>query len=356
MACAWRVGTDFVPTSPVRNVGPVGTSRHLGTKGEDVSSRRVTFETAAAHATPHVPIASPSALVQHVRDALTDRRYECASHVVVCEADRFLGIVTIEALLQAPGGSTVGAAMDRDAPFVAPGVDQERAAWDAVRHGESALAVVNAEGRFVGLIPPSRLLAVLLAEHEEDLSRLGGFLKSSSLARGTSEESVLRRLWHRLPWLIVGLGGALLAADIIAEFEGLLRVHVILAFFMPGIVYLADAVGTQTETVIVRGLSLGVPIRRMVVREILAGILIGLALAALTGPLVWWHWGDSRLAVSVCVSVLAAAATATFAAMLLPWLFSSLRLDPAFGSGPLATVIQDLLSIWIYLNVAAVAA
>jgi magnesium transporter len=317
------------------------------------TAERLDFETAAAHATMHVPIAEPNELARDIRRALTDRSYESASHLVVCRGGRFAGIVTIEDLLRAPGESTVESLMDRDAPVVAPGVDQEQAAWHAVRHGESALAVVNQEGRFVGVIPPFRLLAVLLAEHEEDLSRLGGFLKSTSVARGTSEEPVRRRLWHRLPWLLLGLGGALVAADVVGQFEELLRVQVMLAFFIPGIVYLADAVGTQTETVIVRGLSLGVPIRRMVAREILAGIVIGLALASITGPLVLWHWGDSRLALSVSVSVLAACSTATWAAMSLPWVFNALRLDPAFGSGPLATVIQDLLSIWIYLSVTA---
>jgi magnesium transporter len=93
--------------------------------------------------------------------------------------------------------------------------------------------------------------------------------------------------------------------------------------------------------------------RLMVGRELLAGLAIGLALALSTGPLVYWHWGDAELALSVSVSVLAAASTATGAAMALPWLFDALRFDPAFGSGPLATVVQDLLSIWIYLNVTA---
>jgi magnesium transporter len=315
--------------------------------------QRLTFETAAAHVTKDVPIAGPAAPAGQIRNGLTDHSYESASHVVVCHAGRFLGIVTIEDLLRAPGESTIESLMDREAPFVAPGVDQELAAWHAVRHGESALAVVDEEGRFIGLIPPHRLLAVLLAEHEEDLSRLGGFVRSTSVARGASEEPVRRRLWHRLPWLLLGLGGALVAADVVGRFEELLRLQVMLAFFMPGIVYLADAVGTQTETVIVRGLSLGVPMRRMARREILAGIVIGVALASITGPLVLWHWSDSRLALSVSLSVLAAASTATGAAMALPWLFNSLGLDPAFGSGPLATVIQDLLSIWIYLSVTA---
>jgi magnesium transporter len=230
-------------------------------------------------------------------------------------------------------------------------VDQEVAAWGAVQHEESALAVVDRDGRFVGLIPPHRLLAVLLTEHEEDLSRLGGFLRSSSVARASSEEPVHRRFRHRLPWLLLGLAGALLAADLVGRFEDLLRRQVMLAFFLPGIVYLADAVGTQTETVIVRGLSLGVPIGRMVRREVLAGLAIGLALGAIAGPLVWWLWNDGLLAASVGVSVFAAASCATAVAMLLPSFFDWLSLDPAFGSGPLGTVIQDLLSIWIYLNV-----
>jgi CBS domain-containing protein len=104
---------------------------------------RLTFETAAAHATTQVPIAEPTALARDTREALINRSYESASHLVVCRAGRFVGIVTIEDLLRSPGESTVESLMDRDAPVVAPGVDQEQAAWHAVRHGESALAVVD---------------------------------------------------------------------------------------------------------------------------------------------------------------------------------------------------------------------
>jgi magnesium transporter len=312
----------------------------------------LTFETAAEHATVDVPVVGRLERVNDVRARLVGQRYESASHIVVCEADRFLGMVTIEQLLVAEADATMESLMDREAPVVAPGVDQEVAAWRAVRHGESALAVVDQHGDFVGVIPPHRVVAVLLSEHEEDLSRAGGFLKSTSVARATSEEAVQRRFRHRLPWLLLGLGGALLAADLVGSFEAHLRVHVMLVFFIPSIVYLADAVGTQTETVVVRGLSLGVPMRRMAGRELLAGVLIGMALAAVALPFVWWRWSDAALALAVGISVIAACSTATVAAMLLPWLFDAFELDPAFGSGPLATVVQDLLSIWIYLWVA----
>lgn len=85
--------------------------------------------------------------------------------------------------------------------------------------------------------------------------------------RATSEEPTRRRIWHRLPWFLLGLSGAFLAADVVARFEELLRLNVMQAFFMPGIIHLADAVGTQTRTIVVRGLSLGVPLTRMAGRE-----------------------------------------------------------------------------------------
>lgn len=317
-----------------------------------VTTPRITFETAAQHTYARVPVFTRDYRVGEVWQQLVGQQYESASHIIVCEQRQMLGVVRIEDLLAASANTILGDLMDCDAPIVAAGVDQEVAAWHAVRHGESALAVVDQEGYFVGVIPPHRLLAVLLAEHEEDLSRLGGFTRSTAAARSTSEEPVERRFWHRIPWLLLGLCGALLAADFVGWFEAQLQHKVMLAFFIPGIVYLADAVGTQTETVVVRGLSVGVGMRRMIGRELLTGLTIGLALAVVAGPLVWWRWGEADVALCVGLAVFAASSTATLAAMTLPWLLTVFNLDPAFGSGPLATVIQDLLSILIYFVVA----
>jgi magnesium transporter len=257
-------------------------------------------------------------------------------------------MLRVEDLFAAPAETCAYDLMDADAPVVAPGVDQEVAAWRAVQHAESALAVVDAAGYFVGLIPPHSLLRVLLQEHEEDLARLGGLLKNTSMARQASEEVVLQRCWHRLPWLLMGLVGALMSADIVGWFEKSLEDVVMLAFFVPGIVYLADAVGTQTETVVVRGLSVGVGLRQMVRRELLTGAVIGVALALVALPVLYWRWGQGWVAVGVSLALCAACSTATVAAMALPWVFDVCDVDPAFGSGPLATVIQDLLSIVMY--------
>ncbi len=320
---------------------------------QSTNNTHVTFETAAAHASANVPMTLPTSRIADVRLALVGQRYESASLIVVCAAGRFLGVLRIEELLAAPADALVETVMDRDAPIVAPGLDQEVAAWHAIRNQESALSVVDAEGRFVGVIPPHRLLAVILSEHEEDLSRLGGFIKSTASVRATSEEPVERRFRHRIPWLLVGLAGALLAADLVGWFEAQLEQKVMLAFFIPGIVYLADAVGTQTETIVVRGLSVGISIRQMIRRELLAGLAIGVVLGTFGGLLVWWRWEEADIALVVGLSVFAASSTATMAAMAIPWLLDTFDFDPAFGSGPLATVIQDLSSILIYFAIAA---
>ncbi|PXY32020.1 magnesium transporter [Prauserella muralis] len=310
------------------------------------------FGTAAEHATSAVPVGAPRDRVADLLAAMRGRNYDSAALVAVCDAGRLAGLVTAERLLTAPATAELAEVMDADPPVVAPGMSQERAAWTAVCHDEAGLAVVDADRRFLGIVPAQRLMAVLLAEHNQDLARLGGFLGTASAARQATSERVPRRLWHRLPWLLMGLTGAMLSAGIVGAFEEALQRNVLLAFFVPAVVYLADAVGTQTETLVVRGLSVGVPIGRVAAREVVTGLLIGLLLAGLALPLTLLLWGDPAVAVSVGLALFAACAIATLIAMALPWLLSRFGADPVYGSGPLATVVQDLLSILIYLATA----
>jgi hypothetical protein len=108
--------------------------------------------------------------------------------------------------------------------------------------------------------------------------------------------------------------------------------------FVSGVVYMADAVGTQTEALLIRGLSAGVAIRRVARREVATGVAIGIAVAVAFFPFALAVWGEGRLALAVSLALLASCSIATLVAMFLPWLFQRLDVDPAFGSGPLATV------------------
>lgn len=306
------------------------------------------FETAGEHITTNVPIVTPQATVGEMRQMLLQTKYDSVAEIVVCEDGILTGLINVEEVLTAPETTAAAQLMDADPPMVHHGIDQEAAAWQAVKHKESSLAVVEEGKKFLGMITPVRLLEVLLWEHDEDMARLGGYSHDTASARQASEESLINRIKHRLPWLLIGLLGAVGAGFIVGGFEKQLETRVILAFFVPGVVYLADAVGTQTEALIIRGMSVGVPVRKILGIELLTGAVVGIILATVFYPIALLGWGRHDVALAVSLSLLAACSIASIVAMALPWAFNKLGQDPAFGSGPLATVIQDLLTILIY--------
>lgn len=272
---------------------------------------------------------------------------------VVDGDDRLLGWLPLADLLAVDPARPLHACLRPVAVTVRPDEDRERVAHAAIRHGVTAVPVATPAGRLLGVVPASALLATLYEEHTEDLHRLAGIRREQTRARVALEEPPARQLRDRLPWLVVGLAGSALATWVMARFESALETRVALAFFVPGIVYLADAIGTQTEAIVVRGLSLArVPLRTLLAHELRAGLLIGLVLGALVLPGVWLAFGDVRLALVVAGALLGAGAAAAALGLLFPWLLARLGVDPAFGSGPVATILQDVLSLLIYLGLA----
>ena len=137
---------------------------------------------------------------------------------------------------------------------------------------------------------------------------------------------------YRLPWLVVGLVGSAAATALMAHAEAELSSHIAVTFFVPAIVYLADAIGTQSEAVSVRGLSLsnGGP-WRLLYGEVGTGALLGVALALVAFVGVWGAFGDPALALTVSLSIAVAGTIAASVGFALPWLFQSWGLDPALG-------------------------
>lgn len=300
-----------------------------------------------ARAATDVPVARPDDSVADLRAQLSQRRFAAVLAIPVCEGPFLRGIVRIEDVLAGDDRLTCDQIM-RPAITAHRDTDQEVAAWEMVRNGHDALAVVDDEGRFLGVVTPSDMLEVLFLAHEEDLSRLAGVVHDTAQVRTATIESVPRRVAHRLPWLLLGLLGAMLAAVVVSGYEEAISRQVVLAFFLPGVVYMADAVGTQTETVVVRGLSVGVKVRQVAPKEAMTGIIIGTLVAVLFVPLGLLVFDDMRIMLAVGLALFVSCAVASVVAMALPYLLSRLGRDPAFGSGPLATVVQDLLTIICY--------
>ena len=307
-------------------------------------------ESAISHAVRQVPTALPQESVEAVRHRLADKTFDYAGAVFVLdEADRLLGIIPMAELLAAAGNRRVADIARQPVPSVPPDMDQEQTASLALMHGLAVVPVADEGGRLLGVVPPEALLAILRHEHIEDLHRLAGIARENGRARAAIEAPPLTRVRHRLPWLLVGLFGSVIATMVMARFEATLQANVAIAFFVPGIVYLADAIGTQTEAIAVRGLSLSrAPFSRLVAGEARTGFFIGLVLALLTFPGVWVISQNAALAAAVSVALLAAGAAATTVGLMFPWILSRLGKDPALGSGPIGTIVQDVLSLLIY--------
>lgn len=316
---------------------------------------------------PHPLVARPGDTVGAVREHLRKRAADEAWSLlcVVDGAGNLVGTMAPQQLAALDDATRVDDAMQRDGPRVAAGMDQEEMVSWALHHGVAALPVVDEAGRLIGVVGPAQMMQVLRREHVEDLHRLAGITREEARAPGPSdarsraavealEAPPLRRARHRLPWLLVGLAGSVVATFVVARFEQALAERPALAFFVPGLVYLADAIGTQTEAVAVRGLSLSrSPLARLAGGEFRTGLLIGVVLALLALPLVWLAFGDVRLALAVSGALAAASMVASVLGLMLPWALQRLKLDPAYGSGPLATIVQDVLSLLIYFAFAS---
>lgn len=310
-------------------------------------------ETAAQHLVREVPIARAEERVGVLLTRLLGQPYGSAGAVyAVDDTGKLLGLVRWADLLSQPPERLLREIMLPHPPTVSLDEDQEQVAGVAIQYSVAEVPVVDAGGRLLGVVPPLALIEILRREHVEDLHRFSGMLRENSHARSALEAPVLRRAHDRLPWLLVGLVGSMLATWVVSRFEQALAARVTIAFFVPGLVYLADAIGTQTEAVAVRGLSFSnAPLRVLLAGELQVGLLIGLILGGVIFPVVWLVFGDVRLAVAVALALFAAGGVATSIGLFLPWLLSQIGKDPAFGSGPVATIIQDVLSLLIYFTI-----
>ena len=320
---------------------------------QDERQRLHKSETAGHLAVSSFPSAIETERAEQVRERLARSSLVASDLLLVTDPEgRYRGAVELARLLQAPAGQHMSQLARADWPHVTPDVDQEHALMVAANARIASLPVVTEAGAAIGVIPPVTLLEVLAHEHREDTHRLVGILKERAGSRHALEDPPVRRAARRLPWLLVGLALSAAATAVMAEYEQAMQANVTIAFFVPALVYLTDAIGTQTEAIAIRGLSvLRKPLPKLLLLEFLTGALIGLVLAIVAFVGIWFVFDSAPLALSIAVSLMIAGTLASSIGLLLPWALSHLRIDPAFGTGPVATITQDVLTILIYFTV-----
>jgi magnesium transporter len=212
--------------------------------------------------------------------------------------------------------------------------------------------VVDDDDRLVGAITIDDAMTVLDEEAEEDILRLAG------VGEGTLSDPVLTTVRQRMPWLLVNLCTAGLAALVISRFEATIQALVALAVLMPIVASMGGNAGTQSLTVAVRALATRDLTRsnawRVIRREALAGLLNGLTLATVLGGVTVLIFGSVALGAVIAAALIVNLFVASLAGIFIPLLLERLGVDPALASGTFVTTVTDVVGFFAFLGLATV--
>lgn len=315
-------------------------------------------DTVGRRMTESVPITFVHQTLRHIHDMLTEhgKSYSTIDYVYVLNVDRTLyGILSVHELFQKDLNVTAGEACKKFSLLsVHPETHQEHAAYVALKNNIKAIPVLDHQGVFLGELTSDSILSILQKEMHEDTLKRAGIRHPEALRSNVLTLPLLTSFRHRIPWLLLGLLGGLLTANIIGFFEATLARNLVLAAFIPLIVYMSDAVGTQMEAYIIRDLALekALPIWRYAFRHFCVVMGIGFFLSCLLAASYGLFVGDWHIAFVLSVSLFFSVCSSVLTGLLIPFAFSKFSLDPADASGPIATVIQDMISVVIYFGIA----
>lgn len=306
--------------------------------------------------TDKVPTALRDSTVGQIEDLLLKgvRGFDNINYIYILDnKNSLVGVVSIKEVFRLPKSAKISSVMISNPVSVRPSTDQERAAMLAVKHNIKNVPVVDKNGLFLGAVTSDVIFDVLHQEGIEDVLRSEGILKNYSVS-GFLATKTSDHFKKRLPWLLVGLLGGMFAAFVVGFFEQTLSQIILLAAFIPAVVYMADAVGSQTQTLFVRTLSLPdkVKIKSYLKKESTISFLLAVFLGLIAFILVFWWWRDFRISLIIGFSFVLTIFIAALSGIFFPWLFFRLKLDPAIASGPLSTVVRDIFSILVYFLVA----
>jgi magnesium transporter len=271
---------------------------------------------------------------------------------VIRENGDLAGYLELLDLLIFPRSTPVVEAMKTIPVAVPLDMDQEDVAALFGKYDEFTLPVVDESNKLVGRITVDDIIDVMEEEASEDIAHIAGTTEEE-----LGESSPVKISRSRLPWLITGLFGQIIAALIMSQYEEPLRATLVLAFFVPLIVGTAGSIGIQAAVVVVRELALGqidvLHMGRRVLRELLVASINGVILGSLLFAIVFGWYRDVQLAVLLLGSLLTVIFVAAFVGSSVPLLLEKWKIDPAIATGPFITVSNDIIGLAIYLSMAS---
>jgi magnesium transporter len=290
--------------------------------------------------------------IDHIRARGSRGETDAILYLYVVDDERRLqGVVPIRRLVTAAPDRPCGELMIREPASVRVDTDQEEVARIVARYNLLAVPVVDADGHMVGLITVDDVIDVIQEEATEDIYSLAGL---------DEEERVFSPVGlsvrKRLPWMVINLATAFLAASVVGLFRHTIEQVVLLAVFMPVVAGMAGNAGIQALTVVARGIALGETEFSSGLRAVGKQFLVGIAVGAVTGALgalvAYYLDGSPVFGLVVFTAMIASMSVAGLAGAAVPLVLKALKQDPALGSGVIVTTFTDAVGFFTFLGIA----
>jgi magnesium transporter len=275
-------------------------------------------------------------------------------YIYVVDAEyRLRGVLRVRDLLFSPPNRKIRDIMVPEVRSVSVHADQEEIAHLFRAYGFSAMPVVDDFQRLRGVVTADDVFDIVEEEATEDMQRMVGLSGEES-----AETPWMHSVRNRLPWLFFNLGTAFLAGWVVSLFESTIAKYAVLAVFLPIIAGQGGNAGTQTLTIMVRSIALGeLPEKHhhaILVKEIIVGLLNGLAIGIIVGAVSWLWKNDFILGVITFAAMVLNMIAAGVAGVVIPLGLKALRIDPALASAIMLTTVTDVVGFFLFLGLAAV--
>ncbi len=271
---------------------------------------------------------------------------------VVDAQHRLLGVVSLRELLIAGTHETIAEIMEDDPVTIPVDADQEECARIIARYDLIALPVIDGEGRIVGIVTADDAFDVAEEEATEDMLRGSNI---EPIGGSLSEAGIPQMYRARIVWLVLLVFGNIFSGAGIAHFEATIAGNLALLFFLPLLIASGGNAGAQSATLMVRAMATGEvhgsDWRRMLLRELGIGLLLGLTMAVAVSGVGMIRAGFD-VTVAVATAMVLIVLVGVTVGVLLPFILSKVGFDPATASGPLVTSIADVLGVLIYFSIA----
>lgn len=269
----------------------------------------------------------------------------------VDEYGKLVGVSSLRQLVVVPPETPLKEFMATDVFSVQTAMDQEEVAKLVARYDILAVPVVDETNKLVGIVTVDDVIDILRKEATEDILKMAGAGEEF-----VETKSVLKSTRIRLPWLFASCIGGIVAIFIIDKYEGSLQKIAFLAAFIPIIMGMGGNIGTQSSTIVVRGLATGRlnvrDIWPVVFKELTIGLILGLIYGLFIGTVAHFRYSMVALALSVALAVLSSMSVAALVGSLVPMAFARINIDPAVATGPFVTTAIDILSVTFYFFIA----